>query len=95
MTYGGTYELKYQEGYPALLNTEKEAKIVRAMLSNINSLKVVDTPPIMASEDFSYYLEHVPGVYFFTGSATDDPNTQYPHHHPKFDIDERAMKKLS
>lgn len=92
VTYGGTYELKYQEGYPALLNTEKEAKIVRAVLSNINSLKVVDTPPIMASEDFSYYLEHVPGVYFFTGSATDDPNTQYPHHHPKFDIDERAMK---
>lgn len=45
-----------------------------------------------ASEDFSYYVQKVPGVYFFTGSSTDDPNTQFPHHHPRFNIDERAMK---
>lgn len=46
----------------------------------------------MASEDFAYYLQHVPGIYFYTGSATEDPATQFPHHHPKFNIDERAMK---
>lgn len=92
VTYGATYELHYQEGYPALLNSEKETEIVREVLNNIGGLEVVESPPIMASEDFSYYLQHVPGVYFYTGSSTDDPNTQFPHHHPRFNIDERVMK---
>lgn len=92
ITYGATYELNYLEGYPALLNTEKETQIVREVLSNIGGLEVIESPPIMASKDFSYYLKHVPGVCFYTGSATDDPNTQYPHYHPRFNIDERVMK---
>lgn len=90
-TYGATYELDYQEGYPPLLNAEKETEIVRDVLG-MNGLTVIDAPPIMASEDFSYYVQQVPGVYFFTGSATDDPNTQFPQHHPRFNIDERVMK---
>ena len=90
--YGATYELEYRTGYPPLVNTEKEAEIVSEVLSNIGGLNVIETPPIMASEDFSYYLQNLPGVYFFSGSATDDPNTQFPHHHPRFNIDERVMK---
>ncbi len=62
------------------------------MLSEIKGLNVIEMPPIMASEDFSYYVQKVPGVYFFTGSSTEDPNTQFPHHHPRFNIDERVMK---
>lgn len=62
------------------------------MLTDIDHLNVVEMLPIMASEDFAYYLQKVPGVYFYTGSATDDPNTQFPHHHSKFNIDEHAMK---
>lgn len=90
--YGATYELEYKRGYPSLLNTEHETEIVRKVLSSIDSFNVIEVPPIMASEDFSYYLQHVPGVYFFTGSSTEDPNTRFPHHHPWFNIDERAMK---
>ncbi|MDM5333884.1 amidohydrolase [Ureibacillus composti] len=90
-SYGATYELDYEYGYPALVNSEKEAEIVKAAL-RIRGLKLMDIPPVTASEDFSYYVQKVPGVYFFTGSSTDDPNTQFPHHHPRFNIDERAMK---
>lgn len=92
VTYGATYEMEYTRGYPQLVNTEKETKVVRDLLDNINHLNVVEMPPIMASEDFAYYLQQVPGVYFYTGSATDVPTTQFPHHHPKFNIDEQAMK---
>lgn len=92
VTYGATYEMEYTRGYPQLVNTEKETKVVRDLLDNINHLNVVEMPPIMASEDFAYYLQQVPGVYFYTGSATDTPTTQFPHHHPKFNIDEQAMK---
>ena len=49
---------------------------------------VVESKPHMGGEDFAYYLEKVPGTFFFTGARPDDP---YPHHHPKFDIDENAM----
>lgn len=91
-TYGATYELKYRKGYPPLVNTEKESEIVRDLITNIDHINIIEIPPIMASEDFAYYLQKVPGVYFYTGSATDDPNTQFPHHHPKFNIDEQAMK---
>ena len=45
----------------------------------------------MAGEDFSYYLQHVPGTFFFTGAGNEEKGIIYPHHHPKFDIDEEAM----
>lgn len=47
--------------------------------------------PVMGGEDFAYYLNHVPGTFFFTGAK--DPNWEevYPHHHPRFNIDERSM----
>ena len=44
----------------------------------------------MASEDMGYMLEEIPGCYFFIG-ACPDPNNIIPHHHPKFDFDEKAM----
>ena len=91
VTYGATFELEYEEGYPSLVNSVKETEIVREVMDT-NGLNVIEFPPVMASEDFSYYVQKVPGVYFFTGSKTDDPNTQFPHHHPRFNIDERAMK---
>lgn len=74
-----------------MFNTEKEVEIVREAL-HINGLNLIEVPPVMASEDFAYYVQKIPGVYFFTGSATEDPNTRFPHHHPRFNVDERAMK---
>jgi metal-dependent amidase/aminoacylase/carboxypeptidase family protein len=40
----------------------------------------------MGSEDFSYYLQKIPGVFIKVGMQGE--KSQYPHHHPKFDIDE-------
>ncbi len=45
----------------------------------------------MGGEDFSHYLNEVPGTFFFTGAGNPEKNAIYPHHHPKFDIDEDAM----
>lgn len=47
--------------------------------------------PIMGGEDFSYYLLERPGAFFFTGAGNPEIDAIYPHHHPKFDFDERAM----
>jgi amidohydrolase len=89
--YGCEYTLQYVEGYPPVVNDEKEA---RRVLRTISAL-LPESPSepcerIMAGEDFSYYLEQKPGCFFFVG-AGDAEGTSAPHHHPRFDIEEKAM----
>jgi amidohydrolase len=50
-----------------------------------------DDARTMAAEDMAYFLEKVPGVFFFVGSANKERGLDYPHHHPRFDIDEEAL----
>lgn len=84
-----TIELDYQPGYPALVNHEDETLFLKAVAETIPGVeKVLETEPHMGGEDFGYYLEQVPGTFFFTGAMPENP---YPHHHPKFDFDEKAM----
>ncbi|MBK7449122.1 MAG: amidohydrolase [Anaerolineales bacterium] len=45
----------------------------------------------MGAEDMGYMQEKVDGCYFFIGSANNEKNLNYNHHHPKFDFDERAL----
>lgn len=85
-----TYTFNYNKGYPPLINHEEEADLV------LNASKVIkeihtatEVQPVMGGEDFAYYLHHKPGAYFFTGAQKE--GNLYPHHHPKFDFDERAM----
>jgi amidohydrolase len=45
----------------------------------------------MGGEDVSFFLNEVPGCYFFLGSANPERGLNYPHHHPRFDFDEAAL----
>jgi amidohydrolase len=45
----------------------------------------------MASEDMGFILEEIPGCYFFIGAGYEEKELNFPHHHPRFDFDERAM----
>lgn len=90
---GATYDLQYRHLYPAVINNPGMAELVRSVAE-----RVVDTPAgivpdcqTMAAEDMSYFLQAVPGCYFFLGSANADKNLAYPHHHPRFDFDETAL----
>lgn len=47
--------------------------------------------PCMSSEDFSYYLQKVPGCFIFIGIGNPKKGIIYPQHHPKYDIDEMAL----
>ena len=81
--------VEYFRGYPAVINHEKETNYLKSVAQSIPDLKgVEEMQPQMGGEDFAYYLEKVPGTFFFTGAKPTDP---YPHHHPRFDIDEKAM----
>jgi amidohydrolase len=50
--------------------------------------RVVSFDPLMAGDDFSAYLRSTPGCFFFIGAGSDHA---FPHHHPRFTIDERAL----
>nr|WP_026293846.1 M20 family metallopeptidase [Saccharibacillus kuerlensis] len=87
-----TYELDYVNGYPALVNPPKQAEEVRGIFARKFGEDVLYGPDTsMGAEDFAYYLQHRPGNFFNVGSQNDNPDTSFPHHHPRFDIDERAL----
>ncbi len=54
-------------------------------------INIEESEPQMGGEDFAYYLKQIPGTFFFTGAKPPGADPGYPHHHPKFDIDEKAM----
>ena len=54
-------------------------------------IEVIRDYRTMAAEDMSYFLDKVPGTFFFVGSANAGRGLDYPHHHPRFDFDEAAI----
>ncbi|QQK81933.1 amidohydrolase [Salicibibacter cibi] len=88
----GTYRLDYQEGHPVTWNHHEETDIiVEGGKAVVGKEHVKEMPPQMGGEDFSHFLNTVPGSYFFTGSANKEKGIIYPYHHDQFDIDEEAM----
>ncbi|GAB4531660.1 MAG: amidohydrolase [Anaerolineales bacterium] len=49
----------------------------------------------MGSEDMAFMMQEVPGCYFFVGSANEAEGLNAPHHHPRFDFDERALPRAA
>lgn len=75
----------------AVVNDDSVAEQVRQSAQRVLGHENVLDRKEMASEDMGYMLEEVPGCYFFIGSANEGAGKNYPHHHPRFDFDERAM----
>lgn len=86
------YEYSYMRGYPTTVNHLEETEFVAALAPDVPGVEAVnEVEPVMGGEDFSYYLQNVKGTFFFTGAKNPEAQETYPHHHPKFDIDERAL----
>ena len=86
--HGAGYELDYQFGYQPVVNDERATALVR---DAIDPAALTDLAPIMGGDDFSAYLAEVPGCYAFIGAGDEDAGATFPHHHPRFRIDERAL----
>jgi len=92
-SHGATYELDYWQLYPPTVNDSEMAKLVTSVAEDIveTPIGVVPECQTMGGEDMSFFLQEVPGCYFFLGSANSKLNLSYPHHHPRFDFDETAL----
>ncbi|MCK8816139.1 amidohydrolase [Natroniella sulfidigena] len=90
---GGDYQLDYRKGYPVLINSTELVESLEHTINQIPYLKEVEflKLPSMGAEDFAYYLQHVPGIFFRLGAADANAN-YYPAHHPKFNFDEGALE---
>jgi len=89
---GATIKMNYQNGYPSTINNSIATEKVRQSALKIIEDGVIEPYLTMGAEDFSYYLQKIPGCFFFIGSAP--PNAKpmsVPHHCSHFDIDERAL----
>lgn len=86
------YEYKYFRGYPPVVNHPNETAFIAEIASQIQEVQQVkECDPFMVGEDFAYYLQQVPGTFFITGAKDPTWEVAYPHHHARFNFDERAM----
>ena len=92
-SHGANYELDYWRLYPPVINDVQITELVRSVASEVveTPAGIMPTCQTMGGEDMSFFLQEVPGCYFFLGSANPEKDLAYPHHHPRFDFDETAL----
>lgn len=90
--HGATSEFRYERGYRPVVNDPALTLRLREVVTRTFSPDVlVDLRPSMGGEDFSAYQQKAPGVFAFVGARNEQKGIVQPHHHPKFDIDERSL----
>lgn len=90
-TMGASVEFTYEEGYPPVVNDEDMANFVLDVARRtLGEDRIAPIDPVMGGEDFAYYLQKVPGAFLFLGAGD---GFDLPHHHPAFDIDEKALSQ--
>ena len=82
---------------PVINNDEMAALVTEAAKEVVGEEDVVSKVPApnMAGEDFAYYLQKVPGSFFFLSSSNPVKHTDVPHHNPHFNVDEDVLYKGS
>ncbi len=77
-----------------LVNDGKMVELAQAVAADVlGSPEFIDQSRYIASEDFSEYSSRVPGVFTFLGCASKEKFTDFPHHNPRFNIDEAVLIK--
>ncbi|MDC7993873.1 amidohydrolase [Altibacter sp. HG106] len=90
--YRAEATIDIEKGYPITYN---DPQLTAQMLPSLNKAagddRVVEIKAITGAEDFSFFAEEVPGLYFFLGGKAPDDDNPAPHHTPDFRIDEAGM----
>ena len=90
--HGASFTLDYEEGYrPVINDAAASALLRRAVTKALGGGVLVEATPTMGGEDFSAYQTRAPGSFFFIGARDEPSGKVWPHHHERFDLDERAL----
>jgi len=88
---GGDYDLKFQIGGPPMVNDKMVSDVIEKTGQDLLGVEnVSEIEKTLGAEDFGSFLEHAPGAMFTLGTQKEG-HEEFLLHHPKFDIDERAM----
>lgn len=93
--YGCDATVEFQPRYGVTVNHPDQAETMRQALCALygpDSITQNLSLPIMASEDFSYYLEKIPGAFALIGA--DDGNRDTPCHSPHYDFNDRLISDV-
>lgn len=87
-------DFEFHAGLPPLVNDAGVAAQARDVARSLwGEGCLLEEAPQMGSEDFSYYLQKIPGAYCFFGCGGEREPSPYAHHSPKFRIDEGVLWK--
>ncbi len=84
-------DINFGFGIGAVVNDIEVADHARSVFSNLGDAVDVVQQPWMASEDVGLFMQRNPGAYLLVGSANHERELDFPHHHPRFDIDEDVL----
>jgi IAA-amino acid hydrolase len=91
VTLGGRVDLRLVDGYPPVVNDPRMTALAgHAAAETLGTDAVLPFEPWMGAEDFAFLARHAPGCFIWLGAALEPPRE---HHHPAFDIDERALAR--
>lgn len=91
--HGADYDLKIILGYRQVINDERVVRVLEEAVREVMGDAAIEfVRPSMGAEDFSAYLQKVPGAFFFIGGGNKEKGYVYPHHHSCFMIDEEALQ---
>lgn len=88
---GVRYQLNYRRGVPPVVNDEISSRMFEDAIRAVGPGVLADTPQSGGGEDFSWYLEEVPGAMARLG-VWSGKGSQLDIHQPTFDLDERALE---
>jgi amidohydrolase len=92
--HGATYELSLDRGYRPVVNDAEVSDFMsRVVERTLGPDALAEARPTMGGEDFSAFQQRAPGSFFFIGARNEERGIVHPHHHERFDIDERALEK--
>ncbi|KPK89058.1 hypothetical protein AMJ80_10305, partial [bacterium SM23_31] len=90
-SYGGTFKFSYNRGTPATINDPDLAKkMLPSMERVMGKENVITCDPTMGGEDFAYYANEIPGLFYWLGSVKPG-TTSGGHHNPTFMADDSCI----
>lgn len=94
--YGGSYEYEYEFKYPPLINHNEEVSNLKNILENsiLKDNVTIIHNSLMGGEDMAFYLEEIPGVFFYLSNLKAVDEEKFNHHNSKFNIDEDELWKV-
>lgn len=93
VAHGCAAEVKFERGNPPTVNDPAMCAFPRAAaIEVVGEANVRDDVRTMGGEDFSAFLARVPGAFIAIGSRNEARGLVHAHHHPRFDVDEDALR---